>query len=96
MLDISKDIRSLSDFKRNTSALIRRAKKTGRPVVLTVNGKAEIVMQDASAYQKLLQLADRMEAIQAIRKGMEDARAGRVRDAGEALEELRAELGLSR
>ena len=78
----------------NRTRLARR--ETGRPVVLTVNGKAEILMQDASAYQKLLQLADRMEAIQAIRKGMEDARAGRVRDAGEALEELRAELGLSR
>lgn len=94
MLDLSKDIRSLSDFKRNTSGLIRQIKKTGRPVVLTVNGKAELVVQDASAYQKLLHAAERMEVIQAIRKGMEDVRAGRVRDAGEALAELRAELGL--
>jgi len=40
MLDIANDIRSLSDFKRNTSELLDRLKKTGNPLVLTINGKA--------------------------------------------------------
>src|SRR5256885_12010464 len=39
MLDIANDIRSLSDFKRNTSELLERLKKTGNPLVLTINGK---------------------------------------------------------
>ena len=50
MLDIGNDIRSLSDFKRNTSELLDSLKKTGNPLVLTINGKAEVVVQDAEAY----------------------------------------------
>lgn len=96
MLDISKDIRSLSDFKRNTTDLMRRIKRTGRPVILTVNGRAELVVQDASAYQRILELAERMEAVQAIRQGIKDVEEGRVQDAREALEKLRAELGIPR
>ncbi len=48
------DIRSLSEFQRNARASIRRLSRTGRPEVLTLNGKASIVVQDASAYQKLV------------------------------------------
>ena len=47
MLDIANDIRSLSDFKRNTLELLSRLKETGNPLVLTINGKAEVVVQDA-------------------------------------------------
>ena len=57
MLDIANDIRSLSDFKRNTSALLERLNKTGHPLVLTINGKAEVVVRDAGAYQELLDRA---------------------------------------
>lgn len=94
MLEISKDIRSLSDFKRHSAGLMKRIKKTGRPLILTVNGRAEVVVQDASAYQKILDLAERMEAVQAIRQGLKDVEEGRVHDAREALERLRAELGI--
>ena len=59
MLDLANDIRSLSDFKRNTVELLDRLRKTGHPLVLTINGKAEVVVQDAAAYQALL---DRVEA----------------------------------
>lgn len=51
MLDLANDIRSLSDFKRNTVDLLDRLRKTGHPLVLTINGKAELVVQDATAYQ---------------------------------------------
>ena len=50
MLDIANDIRSLGDFNRNTSELLNRLKKTGSPLVLTINGKAEIIVQDAHGY----------------------------------------------
>ena len=53
MLDISRDIHSLTDFKKNTSEFINQLKQTGEPLVLTINGKAELVVQDAAAYQKL-------------------------------------------
>ena len=62
MLNISEDIHSLSDFKRNTADFIRQLKTTTRPIVLTVNGRAELVGQDVSAYQKLLEFLDRLGA----------------------------------
>ena len=45
------DIASLTDFKRNTSEAIRRLKTTGQPRILTVNGRAEVVVQDVASYQ---------------------------------------------
>jgi PHD/YefM family antitoxin component YafN of YafNO toxin-antitoxin module len=49
----------------------RQMKKTKEPVVLTVNGKAELVVQDAESYQKLLEAGDRIEALEGIRRGLE-------------------------
>ena len=54
MLDLTKDIRSLTEFKRNTSELVENLKRTKHPLVLTVNGKAELVVQDAESYQPRL------------------------------------------
>ena len=78
MLNISRDIHSLSSFKRNTSEFIEQMRQTGEPVVLTVNGKAEIVVQDAQSYQKLLNALEKLEAIAGIKQGLEDLEAGRT------------------
>ncbi len=43
MLDLANDIRSLSDFKRKTSEFLKRLKRTGHPLVLTINGRAGTV-----------------------------------------------------
>ena len=53
-IDLS-SIYALSDFQRNTRDHIARLKQTGSPAVLTVNGQAEVVVQSAEAYQKLLE-----------------------------------------
>jgi PHD/YefM family antitoxin component YafN of YafNO toxin-antitoxin module len=55
------DIGSLTDFARNTKAHLRRLKRTGRAELLTVNGKAEVVIQNASAYQQLLEELERLK-----------------------------------
>ena len=88
------DIHSLTDFQRNTRVHIDRLRETGRPEVLTVNGRAELVVQDAAAYQDLLDRMDRAEAIAGIRRGLASMKRGEGRPAEEALEELRAELGI--
>jgi len=92
-LDISEDIRSLTEFKRNTSDLLERLKATGRPVILTVNGKAEIVVQDATSYQGLL---ERVEAIEAIQRGLRQAGAGKTRPARKSLERIRKKRQIPR
>lgn len=83
------DIRSLSDFQRNAKTVLEELKETGRPQILTVNGRAEMVVQDAQSYQKLIDLIDRAETIEGIRRGLEDAKAGRVKPAKKALQEIR-------
>jgi len=57
------DIASLTDFHRNSTAHCKRLKRSGRPELLTVNGKAVLVVQDAAAYQKLLEAADRAREV---------------------------------
>ena len=76
MLNLSQDIHPLTDFKRNTSNFMNQMKKTRRPLVLTVNGKAELVVQDAKSYQKILDRLDRLEAVEAIRLGIAAADHG--------------------
>lgn len=88
MLDISKDIHSLSDFKRNTTEFLEQMRGSGHPLVLTINGKAELVVQDAAAYQKLLNRVDELEALDGVKRGIADVEAGRVTP----LEEFEAEF----
>lgn len=87
-----KDIESLTAFKRNTNEYVKRIKKSGSPLVLTVNGKAEIVVQDAESYQRMLELLDRAETIEAIREGLESVRAGRTMSLDEFDREMRKKI----
>jgi PHD/YefM family antitoxin component YafN of YafNO toxin-antitoxin module len=91
MMDLATDIHSLTDFKRRTAVFIEQIKQTGHPLVLTLNGKAELVVQDAASYQKLLDMLDRAEAIEGIRKGLKSVEEGRTRPVEEVFEEIRRE-----
>ena len=71
-IDLSQDIQSLSTFKRNTNDAIARMKSEGNPLVLTVNGRAEIVVQDVAAYQKLLDKINHLENLVDRTKSTED------------------------
>ncbi len=51
---------------------MRIAGNTGHPIVLTINGKAELVVQDAASYQQLLNTIEELETIIGIKKGLED------------------------
>ena len=77
MIKLKDEIDSLSNFKRNTSEFVEQMKKSGRPVVLTINGKAELVVQDAESYQRLLEISERLETIEALRPAIEEMKAGR-------------------
>lgn len=88
-MKLTRDIQSLSTFKRDTTRLIAQMKRTGEPVVLTVNGKAEVVVQDAASYQELLNLKDRMEAVAGIRAGLESMKRGQGQPLDEFADEFR-------
>lgn len=88
MLDVRRDIDSLSNFKRKTSDFIRQLKETGRPVVLTINGKAELVVQGTASYQRLIELAEKAEELESLRAAVEEMKAGK----GRPIEEMLAEM----
>ena len=96
MLDITKDIHSLTAFRRRSGDFMKQLKKSRRPVVLTVKGKAAAVVQDARAYQRLPDIAAQADATEGIRQGLEDVKKGRVQSAREFFAEFEAEYGLSR
>jgi PHD/YefM family antitoxin component YafN of YafNO toxin-antitoxin module len=97
-MNISRDIQPLSTFKRETLKIIEQLKETGEPVVLTINGKAELVVQDAVAYQQLLDqnayLQERMQAIAGIRRGLEEKKQGKGIPAEEAFSTLFQKLDI--
>jgi prevent-host-death family protein len=96
MLNITTDIQSLTTFRRSSGDFIKHLKKSKRPMVLTVNGKAAAVVQDAEAYQRLLDIAARADAEEGIRQGLEDERKGRLRPIREFFAEFEADHGISR
>ncbi|MGH9843814.1 MAG: type II toxin-antitoxin system Phd/YefM family antitoxin [Blastocatellia bacterium] len=87
-IDISADIHSLTDFKRNTAEFMEQLEESGRPVVLTVNGQAKLVVQDAAAYQRLLELVNQIKVLEGIQAGLESMREGR----GIPFEQFKAEM----
>ena len=90
------EIHSLTDFLRNHKAHVSRLKETHAPEVLTVNGKAEVVVQDAASYQIMLDRLHHMETLAAIQEGMASAERGELKPAAQVLDEMRAKYGLSR
>jgi prevent-host-death family protein len=79
---------SLNEFTRRPAEVVTRLKETGHPLVLTVRGKPEVVVQDAAAYQRLAELADKVEMFEFLRESKADADAGRTVPARAFLESL--------
>ena len=72
MLNLTQDIHPLTDFKRNTTDFMSKMKQSRRPLVLTVNGKAALVVQDAESYQQILERLEHFESVEAIRVDITD------------------------
>ena len=82
-MNITKDIRPLTEFKRDTARFMSHLKETGRPSVLTVNGKPALVVMDAEAWQDTQDLIEYARTVAGIRKGLDQARDGQGVEAGE-------------
>lgn len=86
-MNVIRDIQTLSDFKRDASKIIKQIKITKEPVVLTVNGKAAAVVQDAESYQQLLEAKERAETLTILRERLAD-RSGKTQTLDEVFTEL--------
>jgi prevent-host-death family protein len=89
----SEDIRSVTDLKRNTKQILSQVHRTKRPVVLTVNGKADAVLMDTVTYEKHLKAANMARL---LAHGEEDIAAGRTRPIRSFLKEFKRGRKVSR
>lgn len=76
MKTLTHDVDSLSHFKRATNRIVQKLKRTGKPLVLTVKGQAELVVQDAAAYSKFLDAIERAEIMAGIKTGLASMERG--------------------
>lgn len=91
------DIHPLTGFLRDHKAHIERLAATGRPEVLTVNGKARVVVQDAESYQKMLEALDAVETERIVRERLASLDSGEPGiPAKQVLAELRSRLGIKK
>jgi prevent-host-death family protein len=93
-MKLSRDIQSMSVFKRDTAKFLKQMKKTGEPIVLTVNGKAAAVVHDPDSYQDYLREKERMEAIAGIRRGLADVKRGKTRSAEDVFRDVFEKFGI--
>ena len=90
---ITDDIKSITEMKKNATQVLQQVHTTGRPVVLTVNGKAEAVLVDAREYEHMTQALAMMKLLLTAEQ---DIKQGNVRDASTFFEEFRREKNVSR
>jgi PHD/YefM family antitoxin component YafN of YafNO toxin-antitoxin module len=95
MIDL-REIRSVTEFQRNIRNYVGRLKEKKSPMVLTVNGRAELVVQDAASYQDILDRLEQAETVAAIRRGLEQAERGEGISLKQAEARLRKKHGFSR
>ncbi|MBV1915066.1 MAG: type II toxin-antitoxin system prevent-host-death family antitoxin [Pseudomonadales bacterium] len=88
----TRDIYPVSDFNRKTSEHIKRIQETRKPEVLTVNGKAAVVLVDPESYDQLAQNHDLLQTIRNIAIANEQHDNGQAKPAKQVFQELRAEL----
>lgn len=85
-ISFSEDIISITDLKRHTREILEQIHKTGRPVVLTVNGRADSVLIEAKVYEKHLKAAN---LARLLLPAEADIASGRTRPAREFMKEFK-------
>jgi len=84
-ISITRDIKSVTDLKKKTNEIFRQIHQTGRPVIITVNGKPDAVLIDAGVFEKKLKALN-LGTILSVAES--DIKSGRVRSADEFLEDF--------
>lgn len=82
----TEDIHSVTELKRNTRAILDHIHESERPVILTVNGKADAVLMDVKTYEKHLSVNNLAKL---LREGETDIAQGRTRPMRAFLKELK-------
>lgn len=83
---LTEDIKTVSEVKKNLRAVLEQIRGTGRPVVVTVNGKPDAVLIDVETYERKLKA---LNLVSLLAEGEQDIRGGRTRPASAFLKEFK-------
>jgi prevent-host-death family protein len=83
-INVLEDIKTVSELKKKTNEIFSQMHKTGRPIVVTVNGKPDAVMMDVEVYEKKLRA---FNLAPLLAKAESDIEKGRTRPALDFLKE---------
>jgi len=90
-LSLKEDIHPVSELKKNTRSILEQVRRTGRPVILTVNGKANSVIIDVESYEKQVKASN---LAQLLLEAERDIAENRVRPADNFLKEFKRDHNL--
>lgn len=85
----SLDVRPVTDFRANTSAVLEQVQATKRPVILTQHGRSAAVLMDVEVYESLL---DELMLLRAVQSGEQEMLQGDVEPHDEVEERARHRL----
>ncbi|HEY0512934.1 MAG TPA: type II toxin-antitoxin system Phd/YefM family antitoxin [Thermoanaerobaculia bacterium] len=88
-LKLSEDLRPLSDLEADASEIVQQARTTGRPVVITREGRGVAVLLSVEAFEALQTSSDRNEVQRAVDDAEEDIADGNWVENSEVLAKLK-------
>ena len=89
-INVIQDIMPLSSFRQNASEIIKQLGSCRRPQYITVNGKVEVVLQDAATYQAQMDKIEELETMLSIQRGLEDVANKRVKPLEDVVKGIKA------
>jgi prevent-host-death family protein len=92
-ISFQEDFRSVAEFEQDPREIMRQVHRTGRPVVVTVKGKPDVIVLDAAVFERRLKLVNLAHL---LAEAEADHRAGRTRPVEEFFSELNREKEVPR
>ncbi len=71
-INLSQDIKSLSDFRANAASYVQNIKRTKRPMVITQNGKSSAIILDVNDYESLLEKIEILQDVNLAREQIDN------------------------
>lgn len=90
---ITEDIKSVSDLKKETREIFKQMHSTGRPIIVTVNGKPDAVLLDVGVFEKKIKA---LNLGVLLTEAETEVKKGRIRPARDFLKELKHHAKVSR
>lgn len=87
-MNLVENVQPISYLKTNTSDVVKQVQETREPVLITVNGKVQAVIQDPLSYQNM---HDQLMMLRILAHGQKQIEEGKVTDHDDLFAQLDAE-----